>query len=117
MGTSFIEYRGFGFWSRDSDIESWITSVLERITSLTTIEPWQMSLAEHWRVQAGIDGGCVSLELDKYLNDSAKRDFVIGRAEIALLSTTGPPRRTGELFIALLAERLKTTASSPIDYL
>jgi hypothetical protein len=28
MGTSFVEYRGFGFWSRDSFLESWLGTLL-----------------------------------------------------------------------------------------
>jgi hypothetical protein len=31
MGTSFVEYKGFGFWTRDSFLESWLTTLLDEM--------------------------------------------------------------------------------------
>lgn len=117
MGTSYIEYKGFGFWSRDNFIESWITALIDEIKTLTVREPWQDALIENWHTQVQIDGGCISLDLDQFLSDGLRRDLVRGLAEQAINRTTGAARRTGELFVALVAGDLRTDATSPMNYL
>lgn len=117
MGTSFVEYKGFGFWTRDSFLESWLTTLLNEMKKLSALEPWQESLIEHWRVQATIDGGVMSAGLDEFLTDGKRRDFVLSMATEALEHSEPVGHRTGELFINLLAGKLKTIVSSPIDYL
>jgi hypothetical protein len=117
VGTSFVEYRGFGFWTRDSFLEDLLNSLLDEMHKLPTKEHWQESLIEHWRTQASIDDGCMSIGLDEFLTDIKKRDFVLSVSRKALEHGNSLGRRTGELFINLLEGRLTTTASSPIDYL
>jgi hypothetical protein len=117
MGTSYVGYKGHGFWSRDKFLEDWINSLLDVMREQPKIEPWQVSLIEDWRIQATIDGGCMSLRLDYYLSNETKRDVVLSLAKGSLPRAAPSARRTGELFIALLSEELTTTASSPIDYL
>lgn len=117
MGTSFVEYKGFGFWTRDSYLESWLGALLNEMQKLPTLEPWQKALTEHWRVQATIDGGVVSVDLDHFLTDHIREDFVRTLAEGALENSDRLGHRTGELFLDLLAGKLTTTVSSPIDYL
>jgi hypothetical protein len=117
MGTSFVEYKGYGFWSRDSYLEGWLAALLEEMRKLPAAEPWQKALVEHWQIQAEIDGGCMSLDLDEFLSEQAKRDFVLSVAASALPRSAESSRRTGELFIALLSGQIKTTVSSPVDYL
>jgi hypothetical protein len=117
MGTSYIQYKGFGFWSRDIFIESWLTTLLAEMKKLLEEEPWQKSLMEHWRVQAHIDGGCVWVGLDDFLTDKVKEDAILFLSKQALRSTEPLGRETGELFVKLLEGRLHTDASSPIDYL
>jgi hypothetical protein len=114
MGTSFIEYRGFGFWSRDSFISDWLEVLLEEIRSVRPSQPWQASLMEHWREQAAIDGGMMELGLDEFLLDGEKRDFVLSAARTALGHASPDAHRTGVLFIDLLDGKVKTTVSSPI---
>ena len=117
MGTSFVEYKGFGFWTRDNFLECWLYSLLNEMQKLPTKEQWQDSLMEHWRIQASIDGGCMSIGLDEFLADTKKRDFVLSVSRKTLEHSNSLGRRTGELFIDLLEGKLKTTSSSPIDYL
>jgi hypothetical protein len=117
MGTSFVEYRGFGFWSRDSFISEWLDALLEEMRSLQSSQPWQVSLMEHWRGQAAIDGGMMSLGLDEFLRDGNRREIVASLARKAVDHTSPSAHRTGELFIDLLDGKLKTTVGSPIDYL
>jgi hypothetical protein len=117
VGTSFVEYKGFGFWSRDSFLEAWLNTLLDEIQKLPTTGQWQESLIEHWRTQASIHGGCMSIGLDEFLTDIKKRDFVLSVSRKALEHSNSLGRRTGELFIDLLKGSLTTTVSSPIDYL
>jgi hypothetical protein len=117
VGTSFVEYKGFGFWSRDNFLEAWLNTLLDEMQKLPTREEWQESLMEHWRSQRSIDGGCMSIGLDEFLTDIAKRDFVLSVSRKVLEHSSSLGRRTGELFIDLLEGELTTTASSPIDYL
>ena len=117
MGTSYVEYKGCGFWSRDDFLGDWINAILPELMSMTAKEPWLGSLADHWRTQAEIDGGCMSLELDEFLDDERKRDLIISFSQRTLKHCSDRSRRTGQLFIDLLSGQLKTNASSPIDYL
>jgi hypothetical protein len=117
MGTSFVEHKGFGFWTRDSFLESWLTALLDEMRNLPKLETWQESLMEHWRIQAAINGGCMSVGLDDFLTNSARVDLLVSVAKRALERNNLLEHRTGELFIDLLEGKLKTTASSPIDYL
>jgi hypothetical protein len=116
MGTSFVKYKDFGFWSPDSFLESWLVTLLDEMRKLTVREPWQESLMEHWRIQASIDGGLMSVGLDEFLISDERRDFLVSLAHNALQRSNGNARRTGELFAALLMGKLRTIASSPIDY-
>jgi hypothetical protein len=116
MGTSFVEYKGFGFWTRDSYLERWLSAIIEQIRQMPVREPWQDSLMEHWRGQAQIDGGIMSIHLDEFLTDEQRRAHVLSLASDALQHCDAEGKRTGELFIELLEGRLRTTDASPIDY-
>ena len=59
----------------------------------------------------------MSVGLDEFVTDGTRRDFLLSVAAGALERSTPLGRRTGELFIGLLQGKLKTTDSSPIDYL
>ena len=117
MGTSFTAYGEFGFWSRDRYLSSWLAALLRELGKVSEPEPWQASLMEHWRVQIEVDGGCMSVGLDEFVTDSARRDSLVSISKTALRNCEQSAKGTGELFVALLLGTLKTTASSPVDYL
>ena len=117
MGTSFVDYKGFGFWTRDSFLGNFLTILLAEMQKLPAREGWQEVLRKHWLLQANIDGGCMSLGLNDFLTNDQRREFVLSVAKNALEQCDPTCRRTGELFIDLLEGRLRTTSSSPIDYL
>lgn len=71
----------------------------------------------HWRVEATVDGGVISLHLDEYLTNIGRVEFLLQLSERALAHVDKQGRRTGELFCDLLTGRLRTNVSSPIDYL
>ena|SRR6478752_2095103 len=116
MGTSFIEYKQFGFWSRDNFIESWLTTLLAEMQSAPMLEKWQKSLIDDWLIQ-GTTGSGWFLGLDKYLIDAQRKDSLLSLAKRALKFSDPLGRETGELFIKLLEGQLETNESSPIDYL
>ena len=116
MGTSFVEYRSFGFWSRDSFLESWLGTLLGEMREGPRGEAWQDSLIEKWTVQSTIDGGVMCLGLDELLVEEKRLNYVLTNARNALGRSDSLGRRTGELSIELLEGKLKTTESSPVDY-
>jgi hypothetical protein len=117
MATSFVGYKNYGYWTRDSFLESWLTTLLEEMTKLPALEPWQKSLIEHWKIQTTIDGGCMAVDLDEFLSEPSRQEFLLSLAKRSLPSSKPVGRRTGELFVELLEGKLKTTVSSPLDYL
>ncbi len=117
MGTSLVECGEFGFWTRDSYLANWLAALMDELRKTSKPEPWQESLMEHWRVQIKVDGGCMSAGLNEFLTDSHRRDSLVSISKAVLRNCEPFTKRTGELFVALLLGTLKTTASSPIDYL
>ena len=117
MGTSFVKYGEYGFWTRDNYLSSWLSALLVELRKTTKPEPWHKPLMEHWNLQIEIDGGCMSAALDQFLTNSERRDSLISTSEFALRNCEPSAKRTGELFVALLRGTLKTTTSSPTDYL
>jgi len=117
MGSSFIEYKGFGFWSRDSYIESWLRTLLGELEKLPTPDPWHKALIDHWRTQIVLDGGWMTIGLDRFLTDRAREQYILTLAKRVLPLCEPLGRRTGELFIDLLEGGIRTNASSPVDYL
>lgn len=117
MGTSYVEYKGFGFWTRDSSLAHWLTAISGEMGKVQKPEPWQESLKNHWEVQAAIDGGCMSAGLDDFVIDDARKNFLLTLTKRALEQVEPLGHRTGQLFIDLLEGRLRTTASDPTDYL
>jgi hypothetical protein len=114
---SFVKYNGFGFWSRDSYIGSWLTAMLSEMNKLPQLDPWLKSISEDWRGQIEIDGGCMDLGLDEFIIDCAKEKVLLLIAERALEQCKPEEYRTGQLFIDLLRGKLKTIESSPVDYI
>ncbi len=116
MGSSYVEYKGFGFWSCDSFLESWLGTLLGEMREGPRREAWQDYLIEKWTVQSTIDGGVMWLGLDELLAEEKRLNYVLTNARSALTRSEPFGRRTGELFIGLLEGKLKTTESSPVDY-
>src|SRR5206468_9343818 len=94
MGTSFVEYKGFGFWTRDAFLESWLTTLLDELKTVPKLEPWQESLARHWRDQSAIDAGCMSIGLDDFITNDARKAAVLSLARNALARTDPIAHRT-----------------------
>lgn len=117
MGTSYVEYKGFGFWTRDRYLASWIESILKDFEKRARLDSWHESLIVCWKIQIEIGGGCMTLGLDELLDTEERRCDMLTIADRVLPQLNDEARRTGELFIALLKQELRSTVDSPIDYL
>lgn len=74
MGTSFTDYRGRGFWARDSVLELWLFVLSLEIDGASQTPPWLLNARDDWRLQATVGfQGCVSASLDEHLGDDTSR--------------------------------------------
>lgn len=85
MGSSFTEYRGTGFWSRDISIEMWLYLLAEEARRLDDSPEWLRAAAHNWHIQATVGmGGCVSAGLDEHASTPERVALVVQLAEGAL---------------------------------
>jgi hypothetical protein len=119
MSTSFIEYRGHGFWSFDAYTERLIEEVANLVLQ-SAHAAWEMELAAHWKNQAsGSFRAWMHLNLDEFLNDERRRDLLVGRVLTAKENhpSGDPVHETAVLLLKLLNGEIKWDASSPLDYM
>ena len=119
MSTSFVKYRGHGFWSLDDYLEHVLALVADRIGESPN-EEWLASLRDHWRTQSSGDfRGWIHPNLDEFLTSDDRRDRVL----ILLNGITSQPelpreaQETLRLLESLLQSHLNTNESSPLDYM
>jgi hypothetical protein len=121
MGSSFIEYKGRGFWSYDRFIGQLAGETSEIISALTQQELWRTELVMHWKGQSSGDfNGWVHLKLDEFLVSEARKQEVVAAVQTVIArhcSPDDPIRHTGILLCKLLNGELHTTASDPLDYM
>ncbi|HEX7958536.1 MAG TPA: hypothetical protein VF493_01370 [Terriglobales bacterium] len=119
MGSSFVEYRGRGFWSRDAYLEDALAFLAQAIGD-SPEEAWLSELRDHWRLQSSGDfNGWIHPNLDEYLTSDERRTAVLKLVDnIALRpDLTEEAKQTLALLIALLNGELSIDASSPLDYM
>lgn len=117
MGTSYVEFRKRGFWTRDKFLSGWLTTLIGEMRTAIPANDWLPPVIRHWETQCEIGGGCMALDLDSFLADDEKCGYVISAAESALKRTSDENKSTGYLFLPLLRGEVKTDVSSPIEYL
>ena len=82
MGSSFTEFRGKGFWSRDGLLEAWLRVLSLHLDDEVYAPGWQHDLRNEWLlVSAGFFNGFVSASLDKFLTDDARIAAVLRASE------------------------------------
>jgi biotin carboxylase len=120
MGSSFVEYKGHGFWARDPFVEGWLQRLVREIDLVATPDQWLVAARGYWVERAtGGFNGCVDCGFDDLLTDAAREVFLL---ELATRvpgqpGMTAGEAATAELFVKLLRGELATTAASPRDYL
>ena len=74
MGSSFIDYRGRGFWTRDAKIELWLYLLCIEINQAEDVPDWLLRVRDDWHLQATIGCvGCVSPSLDQHVGNDQQR--------------------------------------------
>jgi len=119
MSTSFVEYRGCGFWSLDDYLEHVLALLADRIGESPNQE-WLAALRDHWRAQSsGAFRGWIHPDLDEFVTSDERRESVLALLE-GITSQPGlapEAQMTAKLLEALLHNQMKTNASSPLDYM
>jgi hypothetical protein len=144
MGTSFIEYGGYGFWARDPAVEVWLHLLVREVDRAASAPDWLRDAGRHWREVASVGlVGCISAELDERVAGPERTQVVVELAlrtlawlrtqgevlPVALLNSLGTGGkgsrfsrdvatvafvRVGEAFVRLLQGELRTDASSSL---
>src|SRR5258706_16416249 len=103
MSTSFVEYRGRGFWSWDGYLQHVLSLIADRIGSSPEDE-WLSQLRDHIRGQSsgGFRGG-INPGLDDFVTSDKKRETVLALVEGILTepSITPEAEQTARLLGAL----------------
>lgn len=142
MGTSFSEYKNYGFWSNDGLLEIVLFLIHRELKNLSSQEKFLLDIIEklHIASTAGFVG-CIPNHIDKFdtpekLNylrqallkviaglktetyltvDSLNESQVGGGGQWQMVPMKGA-LGTAELMLKLIDGELKTDASSKIDY-
>ena len=86
MGSSFVEYRGRGFWVGDSRLEVWLYLLATEIDRRSDDPDWLASARDHWYEQATVGFvGCINADLDQIAASDARREDLINLSEAAVL--------------------------------
>jgi hypothetical protein len=77
VGTSFVDYRGCGFWTRDAALETVLGLVICELEPLSEADAGLSGVLDSWTLQATVGfTGCVSPDLDANLADPRARPLV-----------------------------------------
>jgi hypothetical protein len=77
MGTSFVDYRGCGFWTRDAALETILGLIVVDLQPLSKSNDTLSAVLDWWTLQATAGfNGCVSPSLDEKLADPSLRPVV-----------------------------------------
>lgn len=119
MATSFVSYKGHGFWSWDGYLEHLLFLLSEAIGPAPD-ESWLNDVRAHWREQAtGSFSAWIHPDLDEYITSEEKRSVILALIEqvVSSPSVTQEVLETAQLMRRLLLGAITTTESSPLDYM
>lgn len=146
MASSFVEFKGSGFWANDFYLEVWVYYFVKEIEKINSPIPvWLQELKQDWLKMATVGMlGSINLSLDSYVTDEERKKVLLDIAkktnhsffnngdvlplEIAnkpfkpTKYFTEPPEtstvlKVGKFFIKLLRGKLTYKASGPFEYL
>lgn len=119
MGSSYVEYRGKGFWSWDGYLEHALALLADEIGPEHSMQ-WLADARQHWQRQSsGAFAGLVDPSLDQFVLRDEHRQVLLGLLQSVACRSDATPEVTAtiQLLTALLREELSTDASSPTDYM
>ena len=115
MASSFIEYKGHGFWSFDSYIEHLLALLAETVGEVPRQE-WLNQARTHWLEQAsGMFSGWIDPRLDDFINSEERVTTVLYLLDNVTRrqGVTWEVKQTVELLRSLLEGKLRTEVASP----
>jgi hypothetical protein len=119
MGTSYVEFRGKGFWSWDGYLEDVLRFLAE--TAVDCDDPtWLTTARQHWLTQSsGVFNGWIHPNLDELLTTAERQSAFLRltNAVSARDDVTPEARETLRLIVALVRGEVTTDASSPLEYI
>lgn len=101
VGTSFVEYNGHGFWTRDAALETVLGLLVEQLQPLSGRDERLGPVLDYWARQAAAGfAGCVSPDLDESLPSPILRSMVVAalRDILAALPASGLAEAGGPEF-------------------
>jgi hypothetical protein len=119
MSSSFVEYRGKGFWSWDGYLEHVLALLAETIPAESG-SPWIAEVRDHWYQQSsGVFVGFIHPMLDEFVATEERRNVILRTIDAAMNGTNVTPEARGtlRLLASLLRGELNTDASSPLGYM
>jgi len=119
MGTSFVEYKGCGFWSWDGYLEHVLFLLAEAIGP-SPQEPWLDDVRDDWRQQSfGAFTGSIDPNLDEYVTSENRQQVILKLIDevSARDDLTHEAAATLEFLRRLLVGEIMTDAASPLDYM
>ncbi len=82
LGTSFIEFNGKGFWTRDAYLEVWLGALVQEIDHLPSLSEWLTLLRQEWHLQATAGfSGCICPDLDRLVTTPEEKRLLIALSE------------------------------------
>ena len=119
MGTSFVKYRGRGFWSWDGYLEHMLSLLAEAIGP-SPQEAWLNEARDHWREQAsGTFSSWIHPNLDEYLSNDDRRNLILKLIDDVHSRSDLTPEaaETVEFLRRLVLGEITTDEASPLDYM
>ncbi len=119
MSSSYVEYRGHGFWSFDPYLEHLLALLAEAGQKIPN-QAWLAEACSHWRAQSsGSFAGWIHPMLDEYVTSDERRSILGSILETAISGSgvTTEVKKTAELLRLLIEEQLETDQTSPLDYM
>lgn len=78
MGTSFIDFKDYGFWARDAALEVWLYWLVQEIDQLDSLPEWLQEAQEDWYIQVTVGlVGSINPQLDDYLLSQERVNLVL----------------------------------------
>jgi hypothetical protein len=78
VGTSFVEFNGHGFWTRDPLVEALLGGIVVELEDLALEHGWLPVALDHWALQATAGfQGCISPKLDWLLAEPDRAAIVV----------------------------------------
>jgi hypothetical protein len=87
LGTSFTQFNGKGFWTRDAYLEVWLGALVQEIDhshSLSEAE-WLALVRQEWHLQATAGfSGWIHPDLDEWITNDEEKHLLIAVSEWAV---------------------------------